>query len=56
MSKTTKTKKKAVQEIKTGGTYTYSAFKPRDNFQKLAVDTVNALTSFLAAEADKSES
>ena len=48
MSKTTKTKKKAIQEIKTGGTYTYSAFKPRDNFQKLAVDTVmNNPVSFI---------
>lgn len=39
MSKNTKAKKKAAQELKTG-TYVYSAFKPRDSFQQSAVDTV----------------
>lgn len=39
MSKPTKAKKKAAQELKTG-TYVYSAFKPRDEFQKKAVETI----------------
>jgi phosphate starvation-inducible protein PhoH and related proteins len=47
MSKTSKAKKKAVQELKTG-TYVYSAFKPRDEFQKKAVDVIlNNPVSFI---------
>ncbi len=47
MSKKARAKKRAVQELKTGQ-YTYSAFKPRDEFQKKAVDTIiNNSVSFL---------
>jgi phosphate starvation-inducible PhoH-like protein len=47
MSKKARAKKRAVQELKTGQ-YTYSAFKPRDEFQKKAVETIiNNAVSFL---------
>jgi phosphate starvation-inducible PhoH-like protein len=39
MSKKARSKKVAVQEFKTGQ-YTYSAFKPRDEFQKKSVDII----------------
>ena len=39
MSRLAKSKKKAVQEIRTGS-YVHSTFKPRDDYQKLAVDTI----------------
>lgn len=39
MSRAAKSKKKAAQELK-NNQYNYSAFKPRDDFQKKAVETI----------------